>query len=406
MNILITSVNNKVLLVKQFKKAASNYPDVSVFSGDITSDIAGALFSDKHIILPKDNDPLFFDKIKTICVKNNIKLIINTRDEELKLFSTYKKQFQNIGCLLMLASTETLDICQNKAKFFKFCEKNHIDVPKTYWESKDIKYPAFAKPIYGKASRGTFKINSKTDIPDVSTNIIQEYIDWPEYTVDLFTDFEGNVISVVPRKRIKVIGGESHVSETENNSIIINKSIDLCQKLNLVGHNVIQCFYKKGQIKFIEVNPRFGGASNLSFKSGANSPKFLIDLLKNKPITPQIGKFTNKLKMYRHNTDVFINNSIQNKIFCIDVDGTLCTEGTEYEKAQPIHKVIDKINHLYEDNTIILYTARGASSGYNWKPLTEKQLNQWGVKYHNLIMGKPYADYYIDNKAIDILEWI
>ena len=406
MNILITSVNNKVLLVKQFKKAASNYPDVSIFSGDITSNIAGALFSDKHIILPEDDDPLFFDKIKTICVENNIKLIINTRDEELKLFSTYKKQLQSIGCLLMLASTETLDICQNKVKFFKFCEKNRIGVPKTYWESKDIKYPAFAKPIYGKASRGTFKIHSKTDIPDISTNIIQEYVDWPEYTVDLFADFKGNVISVVPRKRIKVVDGESHVSETENNSIIINKSIDLCQKLNLVGHNVIQCFYKKGQIKFIEVNPRFGGASNLSFKSGANSPKFLIDLLKNKPITPQIGKFTNKLKMYRHNTDVFINDSIQNKIFCIDVDGTLCTEGTEYEKVQPIHKVIDKINHLYEDNTIILYTARGASSGYDWKPLTEKQLNQWGVKYHNLIMGKPYADYYIDNKAIDILEWI
>ena len=110
--------------------------------------------------------------------------------------------------------------------------------------------------------------------------------------------------------------------------------------------------------------------------------------------------------MYRHSTDVFINDLIKNKIFCIDIDGTLCTEGTKYENVQPIQKVIDKINHLYENNTIILHTARGASSGYNWKPLTEKQLNQWGVKYHNLIMGKPYADYYIDNKAINVLEWI
>ena len=37
---------------------------------------------------------------------------------------------------------------------------------------------------------------------------------------------------------------------------------------------------------------------------------------------------------------------------------------------------------------------------------TEKQLNDWGVKYHNLIMGKPYADYYIDNKAVDVLDWV
>ena len=110
--------------------------------------------------------------------------------------------------------------------------------------------------------------------------------------------------------------------------------------------------------------------------------------------------------MYRHTTDVFINDTPINKTYCIDIDGTLCTETCAYEDAQPIKKVIDKINKLYKDNTIILNTARGASSRYDWKPLTEQQLKKWGVKYHNLIMGKPYADYYIDNKAVDILEWI
>ena len=110
--------------------------------------------------------------------------------------------------------------------------------------------------------------------------------------------------------------------------------------------------------------------------------------------------------MYRHTTDVFENDSPTNKIFCIDIDGTLCTENTIYEDAQPIKKVIKKINCLYKNNTIILFTARGAASGYDWKPLTEKQLKKWKVKYHNLIMGKPYADYYIDNKAINVLNWI
>ena len=31
--------------------------------------------------------------------------------------------------------------------------------------------------------------------------------------------------------------------------------------------------------------------------------------------------------------------------------------------------------------------------------LTEKQLNDWGCKYHELIMCKPHADYFIDDKA-------
>ena len=133
MNVLITSVNNKVLLVKQFKQAAINYSNTMIFSGDIDANVSGALFSDKHLILPKDNDPLFIDKVKQLCIDNNIKLIIPTRDEELKIFSLYKEDLNKIGCNVIVPSISTLEICQNKYLFFKFCESNNIDVPKTYW---------------------------------------------------------------------------------------------------------------------------------------------------------------------------------------------------------------------------------------------------------------------------------
>jgi hypothetical protein len=33
--------------------------------------------------------------------------------------------------------------------------------------------------------------------------------------------------------------------------------------------------------------------------------------------------------------------------------------------------------------------------------LTEAQLKLWNVKYHNLILGKPSGDYYIDDKGIN-----
>jgi carbamoyl-phosphate synthase large subunit len=406
MNILITSSSSKVLLVKQFKKVASNYPNILIYSGDTDEDSIAGKFSDKHIIMPKDNDPEFINKIIKVCYENKVEVIIPTRDEELKIYASNIKLLNKWNIQPILSSLKSIEICQNKEKFFKFCENNNIDTPKTYWDVSNIKYPAFAKPIFGKASKGVFKVNLETELPNLKENIIQEYINWREYTVDLFSDFDGNVISVVPRKRIKIVDGESHIGETENNEFIIKKSINLAKKLNLIGHNVIQCFYKKGKVKFIEVNPRFGGASNLGFESGADTPDYLIKLLKGEVLEPKIGNFTDKLKMYRHTTDVFENDSPTNKIFCIDIDGTLCTENTLYEDAQPIKKVIKKINSLYKNNTIILFTARGAASGYDWKPLTEKQLKKWKVKYHNLIMGKPYADYYIDNKAINVLNWI
>ena len=48
-------------------------------------------------------------------------------------------------------------------------------------------------------------------------------------------------------------------------------------------------------------------------------------------------------------------------------------------------------------------TAIGSTTGTDWTTLTEKQLRQWGVKYHELIMNmKPHADIFVDDKAINV----
>jgi hypothetical protein len=90
------------------------------------------------------------------------------------------------------------------------------------------------------------------------------------------------------------------------------------------------------------------------------------------------------------------------KNYCFDLDGTLCTntEG-EYESAIPFPERISKVNALYEVGSyILIYTARGTVTGIDWRKLTEKQLSLWGVKYHELRLGKPFADVYIDDRAI------
>lgn len=94
-------------------------------------------------------------------------------------------------------------------------------------------------------------------------------------------------------------------------------------------------------------------------------------------------------------------------IYCFDIDGTLCanTDG-DYERAEPDFRVISRVNSLYESgHKILLYTARGATTGIDWRGLTEGQLGSWGLKYHALYMGKPTADLYIDDKAINLRDW-
>ena len=94
----------------------------------------------------------------------------------------------------------------------------------------------------------------------------------------------------------------------------------------------------------------------------------------------------------------------QRKVFCFDIDGTLCTNTDgKHDKAIPHKDRIEKINNLYDlGHRIILLTARGQKTGLNLKNLTVKQLEEWGVKYHELSFNKPWADYYVDDRCLNL----
>ena len=88
-------------------------------------------------------------------------------------------------------------------------------------------------------------------------------------------------------------------------------------------------------------------------------------------------------------------------IIYVDIDGTICeTEGSDYVNAKPRKNQISKINRLYDlGNTIIYWTARGTVTQINWLDLTKNQLDNWGVKYHDVRVGKPQYDLWIDDKS-------
>jgi hypothetical protein len=107
--------------------------------------------------------------------------------------------------------------------------------------------------------------------------------------------------------------------------------------------------------------------------------------------------------------DVFRQNeSHQIKTYCFDLDGVICTAPpADYTESLPHKWIIQKINNLYKDgHAIKIYTARGSTTGIDWRALTERQLSEWGLRYHELIMGKPEADVFVDDKAVNIKDWV
>ena len=96
--------------------------------------------------------------------------------------------------------------------------------------------------------------------------------------------------------------------------------------------------------------------------------------------------------------------------YVFDLDNTICyTVDSKYEESKPMLDRISKVNSLYENgHTIIFHTARGMGRHENnaglayldFYDLTKSQLDKWGVKYHQLFLGKPSGDIYIDDKGI------
>src|SRR5262249_43334304 len=88
----------------------------------------------------------------------------------------------------------------------------------------------------------------------------------------------------------------------------------------------------------------------------------------------------------------------------VDLDGTICTEERTFDRplAKPLPGALKRINRWHkEGHTIIFWTARG----WEQYKVTIKWLNDHGFKFHQLIMGKPIIDHFIDDRAFRFEGW-
>jgi ribonucleotide monophosphatase NagD (HAD superfamily) len=97
------------------------------------------------------------------------------------------------------------------------------------------------------------------------------------------------------------------------------------------------------------------------------------------------------------------------KTYVFDIDGTVCSNTFgEYDQAIPFRDRISVINKLYDEgHKIVFLTARGMGRHNNdaslaieqFYKMTKEQLDSWGLRYHDLYLGKPQGDIYVDDKG-------
>ncbi|HEV3176043.1 MAG TPA: ATP-grasp domain-containing protein [Stellaceae bacterium] len=311
MNVLILSAAAKVLLVEAFRDAVADRGG-RVFAADIAPDSAALHIADRGLILPRSQEPGFIPDLNRVCREHRVGLVVPTRDAELAVLAPWRTEFAAAGTTILVAAPKTIALCQDKQRFAAFCEAESFPIARSYGPDElPARFPIFVRPTTGAGGVGARRIDDAAQWRDLGAErahlIIQDFVEADEYTVDTLMDLAGAPIQAVARQRLLVRGGEAQKSRVENVPELTELALAVGARLRLVGHNVIQCFRDgAGALSLIEVNPRFGGASNLSIVAGLDSPRRLVELVSGERNAALPRPIRYGLGMLRYSRDVIV----------------------------------------------------------------------------------------------------
>lgn len=311
MNVLILSAAAKVPLVRAFA-AAAHARGGRVLAADLAPDNAALFEADEAVILPRSDARGFADALAEACAAHAVRLVVPTRDAELPVLAGAKARLAERGVTALVAGVEALAACQDKRRFTAFCAAQGLATPRTYAPGeRPDRFPAFVRPVTGAGGQGARRIDRADDLPGGADLLVQALETDPEYTVDVLLDLRGRPLQAVARRRLQVRAGEAVKSRVEDEPVLEEQALALCAALGLVGHNVVQAFHAPGrEPRFIEVNPRFGGASSLSIRAGLASPERLLQMVEGRgdeAAPPRHIEYG--LTMLRYPEDVFVTDA-------------------------------------------------------------------------------------------------
>ena len=117
-------------------------------------------------------------------------------------------------------------------------------------------------------------------LENLSHYLVQEYIEnCDEYTVDCYVSQAGEILTVVPRVRLEVMGGEVTRTITCRNATLDKLSRQVIEIFKLRGPVTLQFLHDLDRNRYLlmEVNPRLGGGVVCSIYAGAPITDYIID---------------------------------------------------------------------------------------------------------------------------------
>lgn len=316
-NVLLTAGSRRVPLVQAFRTALRSLGlPGSVIVTDVNPLSPAVHVADRSYRVPMATDPDYLAEVLGLCEAENIRLVVPTIDDELPIFGAARDRFTALGAVVACSSEQTATVCNDK---YATCEKLRLEgvaAAATYLPGDlpaDLQPPLFIKPRVGRGAVGAFPIRTARELEFflsyVPDPVVQEYLDGPEFTIDVLCDHGGTPVSIVPRERAVIRAGVIDRGRTVNDPRFLSLAMEACAAIPFIGPLNIQCRMRGDQPVIFEINPRFSGGIPLTIQAGADFPTMLVKMALGRQVLPALGDFRNDLWMTSFESSFFIEGA-------------------------------------------------------------------------------------------------
>lgn len=340
--------------------------------------------------LPMIFESDFLVSIKELIKKEQIDFLYPTMDEVAFLL---KSNENFLGVNVIGSPLFTYSIANDKKKTYEFF-KAFIKVPETFKKEEVVDFPVFLKPKLGYGSRGTSKVNSKEELDFYFkapvSQLLLEYLPGEEFTVDCFTNKEGNLLYCSPRTRERIRMGISVHSQFASEKIVqeIRPIAELInKKLEIRSAWFFQVKRSNdGELALMEIGLRPAGSSGLNRLRDVNLPLLsLFDMdgctvhIKGNSVNGKIDRaFSTKAKIHFEFDQLFIDFDD-----CVLINNRLN------------HRAIELIIHCRNSRKYVTLISK--HKGDLEKKLNELKIYSLFDKVIHLEEGQRKGDYLIPN---------
>lgn len=276
--VLVTAIgtNAATSIIQELKMSQENFYIIGADTNE-QNQVATSKDVDEFFQFPSSvgNPEKFLQFVLEFCQEHQVEYIFPIIDEEVVNYAKNRKKFEDINVKVCIANEDIILICHYKDKFSEWVAQNIPECAiKTYRMGDKVEYPAFVKPIEGRASNNCRLIHSQEELDrstDLDDCIVQEYIEGEFITADLIQNYKYGQYQCVQRvELIRNKNGCGIAVRTVKNSLVESACRKIAEKLKLNGVVNVEFMVREDRAQIIEVNPRFSAGHGFSFMAGCN----------------------------------------------------------------------------------------------------------------------------------------